>query len=306
MVEPAPRNFGKVVFWMAGSLLSFCAVAVSVRALSARLTVFEILALRNLGGLVLLAAMALLAHDPGMRLRPARPWIHVLRNGPHFLGQALWAYGLTVLPLTTVFAIEFTTPAWVAVFAVLFLGERMSATRLVALALGFVGVVVILRPGMDSFRPEALVVAGAAVCFGIQITTTKFLTASNSTWTILFWMNLMQLPLNLGADVALGEPLFFLAKLDPGLWLPVAGICFCGLTAHYCLTNAFRFGDAIVVIPIDFLRVPLIGVIGWLLYAERPELAVLVGAGIVISGVLINIYAESRAHAREGPPRPRP
>ncbi|QCI69267.1 DMT family transporter [Phreatobacter stygius] len=284
-----------VVFWMAGSLLSFCAVAISVRELSARLTVFEILALRNIGGLVILGVMALVAHDPGMRLKPAKPWIHILRNGPHFAGQGLWAYGLTVLPLTTVFAIEFTTPAWVAVFAVIFLGERMNASRLVALILGFLGVLVILRPGMDSFRPEALLVAAAAVCFGIQITTTKFLTGSNSTWTILFWMNLMQLPLNLAADVAIGQPLFFLTKLDPGLWLPVAGICVCGLTAHYCLTNAFRHGDAIVVIPIDFLRVPLIGLIGWLIYAEQPELAVLIGAAVVVTGVLINIYAESRA-----------
>jgi drug/metabolite transporter (DMT)-like permease len=284
-----------VVFWMAGSLLSFCAVAVSVRALSAKLTVFEILALRNLGGLVILAAMALIAPDAGMRLRPAKPWIHVLRNVPHFAGQGLWAYGLTVLPLTTVFAIEFTTPAWVAVFAVMFLGERMSASRAAALVFGFIGVIVILRPGMDSFRPEALLVAAAAVCFGIQITTTKFLTGSNSTWTILLWMNLMQLPLNLAADVAIGQPLFFLSKLDLSLWLPVLGVCLCGLTAHYCLTNAFRHGDAIVVVPIDFLRVPLIGVVGWLVYAERPEPAVLVGAAIVVSGVAINLYAESRA-----------
>lgn len=295
MALSSSRNFGLVAFWMAGSLLSFCAVAVSVRALSVRLTVFEILALRNIGGLVILGAMVLIAREPGMRLRPAKPWIHVLRNVPHFAGQGLWAYGLTVLPLTTVFAIEFTTPAWVALFAVLFLGERMNVSRLVALILGFAGVLVILRPGMDSFRPAALLVALAAVCFGIQIATTKFLTGSNSTWTILFWMNLMQLPLNLAADVAIGQPLFFLAKLDPTLWLPVIGICVCGLTAHYCLTNAFRHGDAIVVIPIDFLRVPLIGLIGWLVYAEQPELAVLIGAAIVISGVLINIYAEARA-----------
>jgi len=86
-----------------------------------------------------------------------------------------------------------------------------------------------------------------------------------------------------------------LSLIDLTLWLPVAGICVCGLTAHYCLTNAFRHGDAIVVIPIDFLRVPMIGLIGWLVYAEQPELAVLIGAAIVISGVLINIYAESRA-----------
>ena len=297
-MSPSPqRDFGKVVLWMAGSLLSFSAIALSIRALQNTLTVFEILSLRSMGGLVILAAIALLAPDPSHRLRPTRPGIHVLRNTIHFGGQALWAYGITVLPLATVFAIEFTTPAWVALFAAIFLGERITVSRAAALVLGFLGVLVILRPGLDSFRPEALAVAAAAVCFGVQQTTTKFLTGSNSTWTIMFWMNVIQWPLNALANVLIGQPVWFFGKLDASLWLPLAGICIGGFTAHYCLTSAFRFGDATVVTPIDFLRVPLIGVIGWLFYAEKPEVAVLVGAGIVVAGVLINIFAESRPRA---------
>jgi drug/metabolite transporter (DMT)-like permease len=189
---------------------------------------------------------------------------------------------VTVLPLATVFAIEFTTPAWVALFAVLFLKERMTPFRGMAIVLGFAGVLIILRPGLDSFRPEALAVVLAAVFFGIQITTTKFLTGSNSTWTIMFWMNLMQLPLIVGS-------------LNWSIWLPVLGIGITGFLAHYCLTNAFRHGDATIVVPIDFLRLPLIALIGWLFYAETPELPVLVGALVVIGGVAINLTAEARA-----------
>jgi drug/metabolite transporter (DMT)-like permease len=288
-------SFVMVVIWMAGTLLSFSAIAVSIRALHGTLTLFEILALRNVGGLIILAAVMVLAPDPGQRIRPDQPLVHVVRNSIHFVAQALWAYGLTVLPLATVFAIEFTTPTWVAIFAVFFLGERMTAPRVTALVLGFVGVVVILRPGLDSFRPEALVVALAAVGFGVQQTTTKFLTATNSTWTIMLWMNVIQLPLNLVANAVIGEPVWFAPKLDLAQWLPLVGIMVCGFTAHYCLTNAFRNGDAIVVTPIDFLRVPLIGLVGWLFYNERPDVAVLVGAAIVVAGVLINIYAESRS-----------
>lgn len=295
MTATPSRNFLLVVAWMAGSLLSFSAIALSIRALHGTLSIFEILALRNIGGLAILGAMALAAPGPDRRLRPSRPGIHLLRNSIHTAGQALWAYGITLLPLATVFAIEFTTPAWVAVFAMLFLGERLTVARTVALLLGFAGVLIILRPGLDGFRPEALLVAAAAVCFGVQQVTTKFLTGRDSTWTIMFWMNVIQLPLNLLANRVAGGPVWFADRLDVAQWLPLAGIMICGFTAHYCLTNAFRHGDAIVVTPIDFMRVPLIAAIGWMVYGEQPELAVLIGGLVVVSGVVVNLTMEARA-----------
>ncbi|MCU0886095.1 MAG: DMT family transporter [Beijerinckiaceae bacterium] len=290
-----PRKSLLVLFWMLGSLVSFAGVALSVRGLQGALTVFEMLAIRNIGGMAILAGMMLLAPGPDQVVRMVRPMIHLLRNAAHFIGQALWVWGVTVLPLATVFAIEFTTPAWVALFAVLFLKERMTLFRGLAIALGFAGVLIILRPGMESFRPEALAVVLAAVFFGIQITTTKFLTGSNATWTIMFWMNLMQLPMNMAANWSLGHSPLILGSLSWDIWLPVLGIAITGFLAHYCLTNAFRHGDATLVVPIDFLRVPLIALIGWLFYAETPELPVLLGALVVIGGVVINLVAEARA-----------
>ncbi len=275
-------------------LVSFAGVALSVRGLQGTLTVFEMLAIRNIGGLIILGGMMLMAPGPDQTTRMAKPGVHVLRNTAHFTGQALWVWGVTVLPLATVFAIEFSTPAWVALFAVIFLKERMTVFRALAIALGFLGVLIILRPGLESFRSEALAVVLAAVFFGIQITTTKFLTGSNATWTIMFWMNLMQLPMNMLANMALGQSPLIVGKLTWGIWLPVLGIAITGFLAHYCLTNAFRHGDATLVVPIDFLRVPLIALIGWLFYAETPELAVLLGALVVIAGVVINLAAEAR------------
>jgi len=297
MLSPMPvqRKSLLVLFWMLGSLVSFAGVALSVRGLQGALTVFEMLAIRNIGGMAILAGMMLLAPGPDQIVRMARPMIHLLRNAAHFIGQALWVWGVTVLPLATVFAIEFTTPAWVALFAVLFLKERMTLFRGLAIALGFAGVLIILRPGLDSFRPEALAVVLAAVFFGIQITTTKFLTGSNSTWTIMFWMNLMQLPMNMVANWSMGHSPLIVGNLSWAIWLPVLGIAITGFLAHYCLTNAFRHGDATLVVPIDFLRVPLIALIGWLFYAETPELPVLLGALVVIGGVVINLVAEARA-----------
>ena len=285
----ATNHLGRVVFWMIGALLSFSMMAVSIRNLGGEFSVAEILTFRS--GLGLVAICVLMVVRPVLRrdINLRRIGIHAVRNGFHIAGQFLWASGLLLLPLATVFSLEFTTPAWTALLASLFLGERITQSRLGAVLLGVVGVVVILRPGLTSFQPATLLVLAAALCYGVTMITTKKQTATQSTFAIIFWMNAMQLPV----AFARSDPLF-VAKL--GLHdLPwVAGVGVAGLTSHFCLTNAFRAGEASVVAPIDFLRIPLIAVVGWWFYGETVDALVFVGAGIIISGVLWNLRTESR------------
>ena len=286
------RDMKRVVMWMAGALVSFSALAVSIRSLSHGLNVYEILAVRNVGGLV-----ALLGYALARRERVAGPFplrIHLLRNVFHFGGQTAWSYGITVLPLATVFSLEFTSPAWTTLLAVLFLGERLTAARLGAVVLGFIGVMVILRPGIEGFQPAALIVLGAAACFGVQLTTTKFLTGTNSVLTIMVWMNLMQLPMYLGVNVATGGPLWFGGLLSWAEAPALAVLCVAGLLAHVCLTNAFRYGDAIMVVPGAVLRIPVIATVGMLLYGERFDPVILLGAAIIVSGIAWNLYDSRR------------
>jgi drug/metabolite transporter (DMT)-like permease len=281
----AKQDIGKVVAWMAGALVSFSALAIAVRELAGQISVFEILAIRNIGGIVLIGAYAL-ARDHAAFAWPRMPGLHLLRNFFHFCGQTAWAYGLTVLPLATVFALEFTTPAWTMVLATLFLRERVTPARLVALVLGFAGVLIILRPGASAFQPAGLVVLAAAVMFAVQITTTKYLTASQSVTTILFWMNVIQLPMYEAAHfLASGTP-WIGAGLHITAWPWLALLCVGGLTAHICLTSAFRHGDATTVVPIDFLRIPVIATVGALAYGERFDAFVLLGAAVSAAGIV--------------------
>ncbi len=283
------HDLRRAVLWMAGSLMSFSALAVAVREMARVLTVWEVLAIRNLGGIVVLLIYAVLA---GQRIGGPFPLrLHVLRNLFHFGGQACWAYGVTLLPLATVFALEFTTPAWTMLVAAVFLGERITRGRVAALVLGFTGVLVILRPtflfgGMGTFDPAALVVLAAAMFFSVQITTTKFLTGRNSTLTIMVWMNVMQLPAYLVTDLALGGDPLFLMRIGWADWLPLLALMVTGLSAHVCFTNAMRYGDATLVVPIDFLRIPFIATVGVVLYAEAFDPVVLVGAAISAAGIL--------------------
>jgi len=283
------KHLGRVALWMTGALLSFSVMAVSIRGLAQALNIFEILAIRN--GCGVLALLALVVARPELRasLRPRRMLLHGLRNSVHFASQYAWALSLTLLPLATVFALEFTMPIWVALLAMPFLGERMTLSRLGSILLGFVGVLIIVRPGMESFRPALLLVLAAAFGYAVSLITTKQLTATVGTFAILFWMNAMQLPMGLAGS----DPLFLL-KLEP-VHLPFAvGVGIAGLSSHFCLTNAFRSGDATVVVPFDFLRIPLIALVGWLFYGEALDLFVFAGAAVIISGVVWNLRAEWR------------
>jgi drug/metabolite transporter (DMT)-like permease len=249
--------------------------------------VFEILAIRNAAGLAVL--LAIMAWRPQLRslLATGHIGLHALRNVVHFASQLAWAMSLTLLPLATVFALEFTTPAWVALLATLLLGEQMTLSRAGAVGLGFLGVLLILRPGSESFRPAVLLILAAALGFAIAMTATKKLTQVASTFAILFFMNAMQLPMNL-----LGSSPAVLAKIGPHNFLEVCGLAVAGLSGHYCLTNAFRAGDAVVVVPLDFLRIPLIAVVGWTLYGEALDGFVFAGAGLIVAGILLNLRAE--------------
>ena len=128
--------------------------------------------------------------------------LHGLRNCVHFVAQICWATAIAMLPLATVFAIEFTMPAWVALLAVWLLGERMTVSRAGSVALCFLGVLTIIRPGLADFQWPALLVVVSAIAMAVTVITTKKLTATQGTFAILFWMNLMQLPMNLVA----GDP----------------------------------------------------------------------------------------------------
>ena len=286
-------RLGWLAFWMSGTLMSFIVVALSVRTLSDHLNAFEMMSIRSAGGLLILLAMALLRPELARSIRVRHMRLQLTRNVAHFGSQICWTIAIMLLPLATVFALEFTIPAWVTLLAVLFLGERMTATRAAALAVCIVGVLVILRPGLEAFKPAALVLIVGALLFAIAAIITKKLIVTEATFSIMFWMNLMQLPMNFAGS----DPLFVL-RLDFSMALPVIGVAVAGLATHYCLANAFRYGDAMIVVPMDFLRMPLIAVIGWMFYGEHLDVFVFAGAGLIVAGVLWNLRGEAQRNGR--------
>jgi drug/metabolite transporter (DMT)-like permease len=210
------------------------------------------------------------------------------------MAQSGWFYGIALIPLAQVFAIEFTTPIWTALIAMLFLGERVTRWRLLAITLGFVGILVILRPGAAVISFPALAVLGAAIGYSISYASTKSLGRTDSPLTIIFFMTVIQLPLA-----------FFPALTDWSIpssanwpWIVIVGVT--ALSAHYCIARALALADAMVVVPMDFMRLPLIAVVGILLYAEPLDPWVLVGGLIIFTGVFVNIRQSAKVERAAG------
>jgi drug/metabolite transporter (DMT)-like permease len=276
----------RAVIWMTGTLFSFTVMAVAVRELSGEIHSFQIMLFRSIAALAILLPFALRAGRSVWRT--TRMGTQFARNTVHFAAQLGWITGIGLLPLAEVFAIEFTTPIWATVMALLFLGERLNRGRVVALAAGFLGILVILRPGLATIEPGALAVLGAAVGFAMTLTLTKFLTRTDSTMTILLYMSVIQLPMG----VVISAFVWTTPDALQFFWLFVVGAS--GLSAHYCTANALRLADQTIVVPMDFMRLPLIVLVGLAIYGEFAELLVLAGAALIFAGNYYSIVLENR------------
>jgi drug/metabolite transporter (DMT)-like permease len=272
---------------MAGALLSFTAMAVAARELSRDMGTFQMLVVRSAFGVVLVTL--LLARSGFAQLQLTHLRLHAIRNVIHFCGQSGWFYAIGTIPLATVFAIEFTTPLWTALLAALFLNERFTPSRIAAVVLGFAGILLILRPGLATVTPGALAMVAGAIGFGATHVVTKKLAGHDSALCILFWMSAMQLALALAPAAYYWTPL----ALAHAPWVILLGVT--GITAHFCMVNALARADATVVVPLDFLRLPLIGLLGYFFYGESIDGWLILGAALILGGNAASLWRENRS-----------
>ncbi|WP_299725570.1 DMT family transporter [uncultured Tateyamaria sp.] len=282
-------NVLRAALWMTGSIASFSAMAVAGREVSDSLDTFEIMMYRSLVGVIIVCALAY-ATGAWRSIQTARLGTHLGRNLAHFTGQNLWFYAVTIIPLAQVFALEFTSPIWVIVLSPLVLGERLTLVRAFAAIMGFIGILIVARPDMAGLNAGVITAASSAIFFALTIMLTKRLTRAEGITSILFWLTVMQLVM--GVIMAGWDGDIALPDSRTGPWVLLIGCA--GLLAHYCLTNALSIAPATVVVPIDFIRLPTIAVIGMLVYNEAIDVWVFVGAAIIFAGNYLNLWVETR------------
>ena len=279
----------QAVLWMTGAVVSFTSMAVAGRAVSLDLDTFEIMLYRSIIGAIIVTSV-LMATGKLSQINRDRFGLHVARNISHFAGQNCWFFAVATIPLAQVFALEFTSPLWVILLSPLVLGERITPTRAIAAGIGFVGILVVARPTPETLSPGLVAALLAGIGFAGSAVFTRRLTRTASTACILFWLTVMQAVFGLVCAGIDGD----IALPAASTWPWVVLIAIAGLVAHFCLTTALGLAPAPVVMPIDFARLPLVAVVGMLVYAEALDPFVFLGAAIIFGANYFNILRETR------------
>ncbi len=303
MHSPPNASVGRAAVWMAGWLTLMVVIAVAGREAARELTVFQIMLLRSTLGMIMLWPLIRAAGGLGAVQTQRLPQ-HMLRNAVHYAAQYGWFAALTLIPLAQLVSIEFTMPIWSAALAVIFLGERMSGRKWFAVVLGLVGVAVIVRPGGGELDVGQLIALASAVGFAISVVLVKSLTRTDAAVVIIFWMLVIQ------SAIGLVPALMVWHWPSAQVWGWVAVVAFCGTYSHYCFARAMEHAEATVVVPMDFLRVPLTALVGWLAYSEGLDLFTVLGVGLILAGNMLNLIrfpSPSRtAMAGKNPPPENP
>jgi drug/metabolite transporter (DMT)-like permease len=290
--HPMERTPSKsmAALWMAGWLALMLVLTLAGREALREINVFQLMFIRSSVGLLLLSP--LIWHAGGLSaVKTQRLPQHLARNTIHFGAQLGWFFALTLIPIGQVVAIKFTMPIWTAILAAMFLGERFTAFKIAAIVLGIVGVVVIVRPAGE-VNPGQLIALLAAIGFGISVAMVKSLTRTEQTVTVVFYMLAVQ------TAGSLLPALHVWTWPSPVTWGWAVAIALCGTYSHYCMARALLYADASVVIPMDFLRVPLTALMGWLIYSERLDAFTVIGAALILAGNFLNLRPANPVPAR--------
>lgn len=289
---PPPSRPLRALLFMTGAAFAFALMAVAGRELYGRLDTFEIMTFRSAIGLALILGWAAATGGLG-RIRARRMGLHAVRNATHFVGQNFWFYAVAVIPFSQMFAVEFSVPVWTALVAPFVLGERLTRARLLAAFVGFAGILLVARPDGE-ISPGILAALGAALGFTAANVSTKLLTRTETTLSIMVWLTAMQLGFGLVSafwDGAMRWP----AAAD---WPWVLVVAFSGLFAHVLFTAALGTAPATVVAPLDFVRLPILAAIGMAFYDEPLALLTVAGATVILAANLLNLRAEARGAGR--------
>lgn len=271
-----------VILWMMGALLSLSLMAIGARELAGEISTFHILFFRSVIGLVIIT-LIIFSSQKQQLFSTKRTKLHIVRNFFHFIGQYGWFFGLGLLPLAHVFALEFTVPIWTLIIAGIFLKEGITTRKVIAVLCGLSGVYIILNPGVEIVEYASFVVLVAAIGYSISHVTTKSLSGTEDSLTVLFYMCLIQLPM--AFLLTINDWVF--PNITQWFWLSIIGLS--ALTGHHCITNAMKLAEAGIVVTLDFLRLPLITIVGVIFYNESFEVAVILGASFMLLGNMINI-----------------
>jgi drug/metabolite transporter (DMT)-like permease len=266
--------------WMLLGVISFCILAIGVKEMSSDISSIQIIFFRSFIGLILLFVFF---RKKFQELTFKKVKIHFKRNIFHLLGQYGWVIGIVYLSLTEVTAIEFTVPIWIILFATLYLNEKMTKWKIASVLICFLGVLVIIRPGFEIFNINTMIVLISAISYAIAHISTKKIVKTETPLDIIIIMCLTQTPI----AFVLSLKSWNYPSLPDLFWLVIVAIA--AISAHFSLAKAFKETNIGDIITLDYLRLPILSLIGIMIYKENFDALLIAGALLIIIGNYINL-----------------
>jgi len=282
----APRGITLMVLSMAG----FAVEDTFVKLASAMLPVGEILAILGFGGALFFAAIARAQGRPGLLSRGFGAKAVVARNLGEVAGTGGYVLGITMAELTTSTAVFQALPLAVTLGAALFLGERIGWRRVSAITLGFVGVLIVIRPGSATFEPALLWTVVGVAGLALRDLATRRTPAEVDTIQLAGWGMATTCVLGLGMLAITGGAVW----PPPQMMLWLAGAMVAGFVSYLALTEATRVAEAGVTTPFRYSRLVFALVPGWFVFGERPDLWTWAGAALIVASGLYALARERR------------
>ena len=269
------------------STVAFAIMHGLVRFVSEVLPPFQIAFFRNIFGLAFL--LPLLMRSRFAILRTQKIGLHALRGVINIGAMLMFFTALSISPLAKVTALSFTAPVFMAILAVLVLGERFRIYRWLAILFGFAGMLIILRPGIVAIDTGALLVTGAAALWAVAMIIIKILSRTDSSLTIVAYMGIFLGVFSVFPALWVWQPFGF----ETLCWMVLIGLF--GTIAQMTLSQALKETDPTALMPFDFLKLIWTAIIGAWFFAEIPDVFTWIGAAVIFSSGLFIAYRERQA-----------
>jgi drug/metabolite transporter (DMT)-like permease len=268
----------------------FSTMGIFIKLAAEQLHILEVVFFRNFLA-VLIMVPWLIGQGPGV-LKTKRIGLYTLRSSFNIIGMAAGFAALTMIPLAEATALSFTAPLFATIAAAFFLGEVVRLRRITALAIGFVGMLIVLRPGVQAISLGAILSLVNAVTIAATIIIIKKLTETERPESIVTYMALLQTPM------ALIPALFYWTWPDPITWVWLFGLAGAGTAGHLAFTRAIKLAEVSQIQPLDFIRLPLIAVMAYLVFDQVPTIWTWVGGAVIFASTAYVTHREAQL-ARE-------
>ncbi len=284
----SPDNF-TAILWILFSVVTSSAMTIGVRDISTQLGSSMIVFLRASVSTALIVVALILFAKLRRQLRFSKPWLHLVRGTLIAFSTQLGFYSISNLPLSTVTVLFFLAPIWATLLAIPIHGEKVGPRRIAAIAVGFIGAVIILRPGFGVLHPAMLTAIGSSVLFALALNMSRGLARADGAISTYFSSvvitAIVMLPFAL--------PVFELPHA-PRAWIAGAVIVVAGAARGYADIEAYRLGEAGILAPITYLRLVFIAGAAYFMYSEIPDIPTIIGAAIIISATLYIARRETK------------